>query len=215
MLRIKQPPESSQTLLFDLPPNKDIDKLGELRARSGSVAESIVDKLTDAVDIINSGNYDVVYDFFWSNNFIEVKSVRSGSSIPLYLCRMDKDREVEEMGNSLCYLIVIHKCSGVCSLQELWKQMSLTVSDMYLVPSSVVRSLVRDLKLNKAPEFKSNNGVGYNRSGYDRGYKLLPTSLILNQPMMSSVKKVTGNIYGNDFSINIHRHKNLNRKLII
>lgn len=214
LLTVKPPREAQQDRMFELLPEKSLELVGERRARFGQISERVVEGLIpDYVPIGGGGIYDVVYDGSWDNHFVEVKNVRRGSSIPLYISRMEKDAQVERQGHKVVYVITIHNCKSPDTLSKAWTQMSKTVKEVLLVPSSIIRELCVGKRLHKVVTRKPDSRIGYEREGYCRGYQLLKVSEIKELDFLARPYHYRSTINGLPFSVKLFKSSSLKRSL--
>lgn len=213
-MRIKPPPRRKQPLLFDVTPDKPLLREGEKRARFGRLAEKLIYCSTGTIEIGSSGLYDAVYDGFWDDSYVEIKNVKKGSQIPLYLSRIEKDRAVVNSGKKLTYLIVIHSCFGVDSLSGAISSMASTVKQVIAAPFEVIESLLKGKSVKKVVKEVKGSRVGYQRKGYCRGYRLLSVSEILKQPMLATSHKHYGRMHDCPVEYKLLRHSSLSRKFL-
>ncbi len=174
-MTIKPPASAEQPLLLEVNPDKPLRTAGEARARYGAVVEEIVCKALGLTRIANNGNYDVVFDAYshLDKCYIEIKSVRKSSKIPIYKWRIAKENQA---GVPLCYAIAVHNCKGATSVRGIWKGMSETLQNILIVPAETVHALAEKQKLRQLVKPDPSSRMGYKRKGYCEGYYNVPVS---------------------------------------
>jgi len=201
---IKPPPTHWQPNLLDVVPDKRIEHPGEARTRYGQVVEQIVTGLLGLTDIPNSGSHDIVFDAHHkpSQTFVEIKSLRRGSSLPIYEWRRAKDRDC---GVPLVYVVAIHNCTKTETIADIWRKMAGTIGTLLVLPHWLIDLEARQQPLRQLVKEEPNTRMGYKRKGYCDGYRNIPQVNLSKRTFQDPVK-VSSTVCGFECSADVMFH---------
>lgn len=181
-LTVAPPSAINQGDLFALPPKGEFKSIASARAFSGNVVEKLVVRALGLQPIPIDGKYDVCFDAAaplldddcgpWT--YFECKSVRYNSKVPLYEWRRRKD---EEAGVPLVYLICCHNTKGAKSHEEMTESMANTMREVLAVTPKEIDMLLKK-ENEKVCYVDGDCTSGYNRPGYNEGYRNLSVRAI-------------------------------------
>lgn len=204
-MTLKLPPSYVQIPLIDVMPDKKLETPGESRTRYGKAVEEIVIELLKLTDIPNSGTHDTVFDAFGHDHFVEIKSLRATSSIPIYEWRRVKDREC---GVPLVYVIGLHRCGKCSTISEIYQSMSSTLRTLLVLPASSIDALAEQFPVRQLVKEEKGTRMGYKRKGYCEGYRLIPAKVLLGLPYVAPLQ-VSSALYGLNLDAEVKFHESL------
>lgn len=168
-------PPDYQIPLLRIAPSWNITKNAQARNAYGTVAQELVCAALKLLPIPINGNYDCCFDAKGKDVFYEIKSVRRNGKLPLYTWRLVKE---SRSGVNLKYAILIHnvrKSNGRHLVQEFANSgLSILVLDSIQVHKEAQK---HPLRLVQNPNGSARSG--YNRKGYQDGYRNLPVKALL------------------------------------
>lgn len=202
---VKPPPAAVQRSLFDILPDKPLTTPGESRARYGRIAEEIACGVLGLDDIPNSGSHGCVFDAWGHGHYVEVKSCRETSSVPLYTWRQQKDKA---SGVPLAYALVIHRCGKCVTLGDAWRSMVSTVKTILVLPAAVMHRLTEGQPVHQLVAAVAGSRMGYERAGYCSGYQLVSIRSVLDEPFSLPFRRETA-IHGLTVSASVRFHHSM------
>ncbi|MCM8542395.1 MAG: hypothetical protein NE328_19145 [Lentisphaeraceae bacterium] len=214
MLTIKHTPKKKQPELFPVLYQGRMKSLGEVRNRVGDRVEDLVRTVLGLTKISIDGNYSVNFDagmyYYNQEIFFEIKSLRKSSKSPLYVFRLDKELKAQKIsGNPVIYIFCCHKIQGAKTQADITRMIINGPIDLYLIQLNEVAAMTDPLPLKTISKEKGLNG--YNRKGYEKGYKNLPQKQI--DKACDFATSITMNIYGSRKTFDVYASRNLNVSL--
>lgn len=161
---------------------------GSSRAYSGAVMEEIIKALFGLHPGIQNGLALTCPDAFTpTNKPVEIKSLKRGSKLVIYDWRSAK--EIPET----LYFIGIHRRKPCASLREIWEQTSFTMNETLIIPEEEIRRMAQLQPLQKIKTERTSSGVrnGYQRKGYNEGYRSIPYQQLIDTCIQLPVKSST------------------------
>lgn len=160
----------SQLTLWDDEPRILLANKASARTLYGSLCERIASEALGLRRLKISGNFDACYDAQGdAGKLFEVKSVKRSGACPIWIWRMNKDKDVAAAGHDVSYAFVTHNFSGAESSEQLWHGLSKTVKEIFVVPLGVMAELHKDAPFGGMK--LGLGGSGYDREGYRDGYR--------------------------------------------
>lgn len=178
-------------------PDRPITGIGQCRAFSGDVMEEIITRLFCLEPGFISGARAVNPDAFTHEGKpVEIKSLKKSQKLVIYDWRAEKD-PCDQL-----YFIGIHNREKADTVAGIWAETHRTLSRVLIMPSTVIHALasIEKLATIKMEETKSGDRNGYQRKGYNRGYRSVPfkSMMELCQPLPF---RVSAEVHGLRFEV--------------